>query len=271
MLEDPNSQAPEKATTDNAWTWLKPCRNQKRSNTLFFLLGMAAAVVIIILIFNTPLRNYLPGYLDVNKRAMLMESAMRIDSLVYENNLRSAYLENVKAVLNDRVESDSLQSFDSAVSIMQDTLLAPSARELAFAARYEEQERFGLTELGVDAEVHTTVNFLTPVKGKVIPPSNEDMVTSGITQVELTHEMPVLAPREGNVISLQYLIGSGYFMVIQHDNEYISQFTHLASVMVDLGQPLKAGQVIGHAKEWVGIQLWHRGKSADPIALMSLE
>lgn len=257
-------------TEESVLDRLKSRRMNRRRNAFFFLSGMVAAVLLIILVFNTPLRNYLPGYLDVNKRALLMESAMRIDSLERENDLRSAYLENMTAILRGSAEPDTIRRFDSSVAIMNDTLLPASEREQAFVARYEEQERFGLNALYAN-EGYQGVSFLKPLKGKIAEPTEDNATEAGTTVIEVSAKEPVLTPQEGTVVAVNFLIGQGYQLVLQHNNEYITIFTHLSTVMVDVGQSLKAGQVVGHGTEWVGIQLWHRGKTVDPVALMSLE
>lgn len=266
MAEDRTLQKTAGASNGLSSEQLVSRRRRRRCNTLYFVLGMITAVLLIVLFFSTPLRNYLPGYLDVNKRAKLLESAMRIDSLEHENNLREAYLENMISIILDRVEPDSIRRFDSVISSIQDTLIASSEQEKAFVSRYAEQERFGLTALDAKTEGFQGISFYTPVKGELQPLSGEVGV-----KVVLARENPILAPQEGTVVSVDYLIGKGFQMVLQHGSDYLCVFSNLSAVMVDEGQPLKAGQVVGHASDWVGIKLWHRGKAVDPIALMSLE
>ncbi|MBQ0057543.1 MAG: M23 family metallopeptidase [Bacteroidales bacterium] len=248
------------------------------TSAFFIVLAMLAALAIVLIIMKTPLKEYLPGYLDVTKRAVVVESVMRIDSLERENQLRIAYLDNLTSILRDRVKSDSIMAYDSAVTRIQDTLLTASEREAAFVAAYEERERFGLNALDAKDPAFASISFLSPVKGKIALPDEDDGMLSSVTRIELSKEVPVLAPLEGTVISIAYIIGQGYQLTLQHGGEYVSIFSHLSTVLVDAGQQVKTGKVIGHAGAdkdpeqcWMGLQLWHKGKSVDPSAVMSIE
>ncbi len=248
-----------------------------KRRTLHVMLGMFIAFALILLIIATPLCVYLPGYLDVHKRALVMESAMRIDSLERENDLRLAYLENMMSILRDRVKSDQLEVFDSAVNRIQDTLLTASEREMLFVENYENKERFGLEVLEEQKAGPKPVVFLAPVKGKIAVKEREER-PSDMTRVELPAITPVMVPHEGTVVSVSYVMGDGYIVTMQHEMEYITIFSHLNSVIIETGQQLKQGRVLGYAgnakdprNSWVGIQLWFKGKKLDPNGVMPIE
>ena len=83
---------------------------------LAVLLTLATAFFALYIATMTPLRQYLPVYLDVNKRAVVVESAMRIDSIAHQSNLRDLYLNNLLSILSDRsVGVEKIETFDSAV------------------------------------------------------------------------------------------------------------------------------------------------------------
>lgn len=204
-----------------------------------------------------------------------MESAMRIDSLERENDLRLAYLENMTSILRDRVKTDSLHLYDSAVVRIQDTLLTASEREMMFVSKYEERERFGLTALDNQKEGPVSLVFLAPVRGKAALPG--EGTQSSVTRIELSEQVQVLAPLDGTIISVDFLLGEGYKVALQHANDYITIFSRLNSVMVKTGQSVNSGRVLGHAgskdplDSWMGLQVWHKGKSVDPITIMPIE
>lgn len=248
-----------------------------KKRTLYVAYGMLISFGLIFLILATPLNVYLPGYLDVSKRALVMESAMRIDSLELENDLRLAYLENMISILRDRVKTDSLHLYDSAVNRIQDTLLSASEREAQFVANYEEQERFGLNVLDVLMDGPVAPSFLAPVKGKVFPAvENRDGILEA-TRIQLDGPTQVLAPQEGTVVAVDFILGAGYKVSVQHANDYITIFSHLSSVMIKKGQQVKSGRVLGHAgdksseESWMELQVWHKGKPIEPTTLMPIE
>ena len=247
---------------------------------LGLLLTLSTILLVIIVMTKTPLRQYLPGYLDVNQRAVALESALRIDSLEHEGQLRDAYLANVLAILTDKTRPvDSIMSYDSAVVRIADTLgLAASDVEKGFVSRYEERERFGLNVLEQNTPLQGQT-FVSPVMGTILLPETEEEQKQGTPlRVLLQKEVPVLSPFEVTVIARHLLIGEGWELVLQSHDDYVFIFSHLTMPLVQVGQVLKSGQAIGHAgaqKEpqdrWLGIQVWHMGRETDPRTVMQLE
>ena len=249
-----------------------------KKRTLYVAYGMLIAFGLIFLILATPLNVYLPGYLDVSKRALVMESAIRIDSLERENDLRLAYLVNMIDILRDHVKTDSLHFYDSTVTRIQDTLLSASEREAQFVANYEEQERFGLNVLDVLKDGPVAPTFLAPVKGKVTPAVVNRDGTLEPTRIQLDGQVQVMSPQEGTVVAVDFILGAGYKVSVQHANDYITIYSHLSSVMVKNGHQVKSGRVLGHAGDnkgqadcWLDLQVWHKGKSIDPCSIMPIE
>lgn len=241
-----------------------------------FLLALTALLVIIIMT-ETPLRNYLPGYLDVTKRAIVVEATMRLDSIEHESKLRAVYLADLMAILKDQ-RQDSIVAYDSAVVRFSDSIRAASEREAEFVARYEEQERFGLNALQ-ENEKSTAVLFLAPIRGEVERMADVSVEgEASQVHVRIGHETPVLAPLECTVIASDFLLGAGWQVVLQHSGDYVVVLSHLSTSMVGVGQVLKSGSVLGHAgaeaepaDRWVGIRIWHKGKAIDPQNVLQLE
>lgn len=247
---------------------------------LAVLVTALTILLVIIVMTRTPLRQYLPGYLDVNQRSVALESAMRIDSLERESQLRAAYLDNMRDILLDKSRPvDSIMAYDSAVVRIADTLgLAATEAEQAFVTRYEERERFGLNAVERNTPLQGQT-FMSPVTGEVLLPESEEELKLGTPlRVLLKKESPVLAPYESTVIARHLLLGEGWEVVLQSHDEYVFILSHLTLPLVQVGQPVKTGRAIGHAgaqkdeaERWLGLQVWHRGKEVDPRSVMTLE
>ncbi|HEX6181508.1 MAG TPA: hypothetical protein VFZ47_09685 [Chitinophagaceae bacterium] len=68
-------------------------------STIFVLLtGLTVALIVF-----TPLRNYIPGYGDVNMTKELRELKMKTDSLEESMRQKDRYMENLKTVLQGNV------------------------------------------------------------------------------------------------------------------------------------------------------------------------
>lgn len=225
------------------------------------------------LIVHTPLRQYLPGYLDPNERALMEECNMRIDSIEQSSLLRERYLEHLIAVLSGN-EGEALLPFDTVVVQLQDTLMAASERENAFVKRYEEQERFNLDHAGQD-QVGRHPLFFAPLKGEVEMLGETESDRLGV-DVKVSRETPVMAPLDGTVIAVKLVAGSGYDIIIQHAGDYLTVLSGLSLSLAEPQQKVKMGRVIGHAGgtspsagSVVNIQVWYKGMFLDPLTVMN--
>lgn len=247
---------------------------------LGILVTLLTILLVIIVMTRTPLRRYLPGYLNVNQRSVALESALRIDSLEHEGQLRDAYLANVLDILLDKTRPvDSILVYDSAVVRIADTLgLAASEAEKGFVTRYEERERFGLNAVESATSLQGQT-FMSPVVGEVLQPETGDELRVGAPlRVRVKREVPVLAPFESTVISQQMHIGEGWEIILQSHDDYVFIFSHLTLPLIQVGQVVKTGRAIGHVgaqkaedDRWLGLQVWHLGKEIDPRTVMQLE
>jgi murein DD-endopeptidase MepM/ murein hydrolase activator NlpD len=249
---------------------------------LLTLLITLTAVLVVLIMTRTPLRSFLPGYLDVSKRSELAEATLRLDSLERESTLRSAYLANLTAILSGRIEVDSIVPFGTEESVrFNDSLREAGEREQEFTAAFEEQERFSLNALTAQP-APTGLSFIAPVKGAVISAEAQTSVqsASGVRRVnelriEPVRPYTVLAPADGVVVAVNRDAEGLYSLLIQHTGDCLTELSHLTKVWVEAGQGVRAGGVVAEAEAdgkeptWVGIRIWQRGASVDPRLVLS--
>lgn len=245
------------------------------ASLLVSVILLLTAVFVIFIMTRTPLRTFLPGYLDFEKRTELVETALRLDSLEQASNLRSIYLQNLTDILSGRVQADTIARFDSATVVrFDDSLRMSSPREQAFVSRMEEYEKYGLNTL-----IHSPS---TPSLVLVHPLNIQkpELLTGekGISYLRypLHKACPVWAPLDGTVISVEYKIDGTAVIVMQHAGDLVSVLSNLCHPMAEQGRSYKAGAVIGQAGEdperlWVDFSLWNKGKTIDPRELMMPE
>ena len=78
--------------------------------TVLFL--FAAAIITF-----TPLRNYLPGYMNSDIRAQVVENALRVDSLQQLVDRQNMYIMNIQDIFSGTVRVDTVQSMDSLTTM----------------------------------------------------------------------------------------------------------------------------------------------------------
>ena len=104
----------------------------------------AIAAVIIAL---SPLRNYLPGYMNTDTRQQIVENALRLDSLRLMAERQNLYIMNIQDIFSGNVAVDSIANIDSLTSAREDSLMERTQREEEYRRQYEESEKYNLTAI----------------------------------------------------------------------------------------------------------------------------
>ena len=125
-----------------------------------FLIAMTSIVII-----KTPIRNYLPGYLDSEIRRTMIDNAIKADSLQQQLYIQSKYLNNVNAILRGDMEVDEILIIDDSISDNSNVNLDKSKQMEDFIRNYEEEERYNLYATPTAQLIPDNIFFYRPVKG----------------------------------------------------------------------------------------------------------
>lgn len=231
--------------------------------TVIFLI--AAAIIAF-----TPLRNYLPGYMNSEVRSQIVANALRADSLQAALERQSRYVMNIQDILSGQVKADTVQSIDSLTNLRAEKLMERSKKEEEFRKQYEEKERYNLTAV-TDVRDAAGLIFYRPLRGVMSAGFNLEKRHFGIDLTASPNES-ILAALDGTVIMAAYTAEWGYVIQIQHPQNFISVYKHCGSLMKREGEQVKGGEVIalvGKSTEdgdqpHLHFELWHRGNPTNP-------
>lgn len=231
--------------------------------TVIFLI--AAAIIAF-----TPLRNYLPGYMNSEVRSQIVANALRADSLQAALERQSRYVMNIQDILSGQVKADTVQSIDSLTNLRAEKLMERSKKEEEFRKQYEEKERYNLTAV-TDVRDAAGLIFYRPLRGVMSAGFNPEKRHFGIDLTASPNES-ILAALDGTVIMAAYTAEWGYVIQIQHPQNFISVYKHCGSLMKREGEQVKGGEVIalvgkstgGDDQPHLHFELWHRGNPTNP-------
>lgn len=231
--------------------------------TVIFLI--AAAIIAF-----TPLRNYLPGYMNSEVRSQIVANALRADSLQAALERQSRYVMNIQDILSGQIKADTVQSIDSLTNLRAEKLMERSKKEEEFRKQYEEKERYNLTAV-TDVRDAAGLIFYRPLRGVMSAGFNPEKRHFGIDLTASPNES-ILAALDGTVIMAAYTAEWGYVIQIQHPQNFISVYKHCGSLMKREGEQVKGGEVIalvGKSTEdgdqpHLHFELWHRGNPTNP-------
>lgn len=109
--------------------------------------GMVASLVGIVVLFTaiglgivffTPIKRWLPGYMRNDQRLRTEEAYLKVDSLQQLYTVHQAYLDNLVKVLDTDREPDIPDTVGSAMPLIPDSLMVSSEIELQFMKKMEE-------------------------------------------------------------------------------------------------------------------------------------
>ena len=232
----------------------------------FFLIAVTSLVII-----KTPIRNYLPGYLDVEVRNEIIQNALRADSLELMLNRQARYLENVTAILTGTMTVDSIYLSDSLAFMNADYDIPRTANEERFAVIFEEEERYNLTTLTPNPIATEGIFFYKPVNGVISSHYDMEKRHLGVDLVASPRES-VLATLDGIVIYTGYDQDYGNVITLQHKNGFVSIYKHNELILKGVGDMVVTGEAIalvGNTGELstgphLHFELWYRGASVNP-------
>ena len=230
--------------------------------TVIFLLAA------IILVF-TPLRNYLPGYMNSEVRSQVVTNALKADSLAEALDRQNRYIMNIQDIFSGKVNVDTVQSIDSLTTIRTNELMNRSKEEDDFRRKYEARQKAE----SASEEDHKLPDllFFRPTKGIVMKDFAPSRQHYGVDMAAAMDES-IVAVMDGKVMTVVQTADKGFLIQIQHEQNFISIYKHCGTPRKKEGDRVKGGEVIalagtedeGKHVSYVHFVLWLEGTRSDP-------
>ncbi len=241
----------------------------------FFIISVFALVLIFLtslVIINTPIRNYLPGYMDSEVRQSIIDDALRADSLDQIMQTRSLYLNNIGNILTGKIDVDSIPKMADTLMVTDTVELERSDLISGILAKYEEEERYNLTALvSGNTTIPENTIFYKPVKGIITTHFNPVEKHFG-TDIAANQKESVLATLKGTVTFTGFDANAGYIIQIQHKGGVVSIYKHNAVLLKSVGDKVEAGEaiaIVGNTGQLsngthLHFEIWANGSPVDP-------
>ena len=238
----------------------------------WMVFGFAIVLITLtsIVIMNTPIRNYLPGYMDSEIRQEMISNVLRSDSLEQVFQLQSQHLDNMIAVLKGESPITEIPQLDT-VSVKVENLGKSKDLE-QFVRNYEEEERYNLNVLtSSSTPLPANLLFYRPVQGIISSKFDAPQKHYGV-DIAASSKASVLATMKGTVIFAGFDANSGNIIQIQHANGFISVYKHNALLLKRQGDNVNAGEAIAivgstgslSSGTHLHFELWYNGKPVNP-------
>lgn len=242
---------------------------------VFVLVGSVILFLIVAVIYViafTPLREYIPGYADVNMRKNIMRVTLKADSLEQQLIARDAYIENFKNIVNGNLDGQPARPQKDSSKQYNHLNVSASSEDLALRQEIESRDKYSLSLNGGGKNSINSFFFFNPLNGVVTNSFNEREQHFGV-DITGPKDEAIKATLDGTVIFAEWTSKTGYVIQVQHNNNsLVSIYKHNSALLKKPGEKVKAGEaiaIIGDSGELstgphVHFELWYNGIPVDP-------
>lgn len=236
-----------------------------------FLLSFLITSTLLIVSY-TSLKEFIPGYASNLMRTQAILNASKLDSLTISYNQSLDQLNSIKRVLTGdirfeefkerefKLDTENIDVKLNTKKIMEDSLLRN-------AIENEDKYNFN-TNLNSDE----SFLFFSPVAGNISQKFNPLKKHFAVDVVAEENE-PVKSVADGVVIFSEWSSDTGYVIILEHKQGYLSVYKHNESLNIAQGDIVQAGDIIGtvgNTGEYstgyhLHFELWNNGYPLDPL------
>lgn len=247
----------------------------KLSRLNVFVFGGVFSILLValtsVLIAFTSLKEFIPGYSSTALKKKATRLVYETDSLKQQVAVLTNYTKFLKQVLNGKVQPnniDSLQKVAKKYVVKEEKLLANKEDSL-FIEKVESRDRYPLVE-GNGQKI--SIVFFSPISGNITGDfdGKEKHYAIDIAAKEGT---AVKSVADGTVLLSEWNVDTGYVIMLQHRDDFISVYKHNGALLKEQGDVVKLGEVIANVGSTgelttgphLHFELWHKGYPVNPL------
>lgn len=236
-----------------------------------FLLSFLITSTLLIVSY-TSLKEFIPGYASNLMRKQAILNASKLDSLTTSYNQSLDQLNSIKRVLTGDIKFEEFEEIEfkldtenidvklNSKKIMEDSLLRiaiDNVDKYNFNSNLNSDESF---------------LFFSPVSGHISQKFDPLKKHFAVDIVAKENE-PVKSVADGVVIFSEWSSDTGYVIILEHKQGYLSVYKHNESLNITQGDIVQAGDIIGtvgNTGEYttgyhLHFELWNDGYPLDPV------
>ena len=217
----------------------------KLSRSNVFLIGTFISLIIIsittVIIFFTPVREYIPGYDTTKMRVQAINNLEKLDSLINQLSTNENYLEAVFKTINGEEYKNIYTNESQRISVdLSELDMSLRAEDSILRKIVEREDKFNVIESETQK---LNLEMSAPVRGIIIESFDMSIKHFGV-DVVLKEQTPVKAVADGIVLLSEWTIDSGHTVIVYHRDQLTSIYKHNYLSKVKTGDYVKQGQVV---------------------------
>ena len=235
-----------------------------------FLFSFLITSVLLIVSF-TSLKEFIPGYASNLMRKQAVLNASKLDSLTISYNQSLNQLNSIKRVLTGDIEFEEFREREFKLDTENIEVKLNSKKikgDSLLRSKVEQEDKYNFS---ININTDESFLFFPPVSGYISQKFDPSKKHFAIDIVAKENE-PVKSVADGAVIFSEWSSDTGYVIILEHEQGYLSVYKHNESLNYVQGDMVKAGDIIGtigNTGEYstgyhLHFELWNDGYPLDP-------
>lgn len=241
--------------------------------SLFFI------VMFYCLFAYTPLKQFIPGYGQIEANGQFIEMIENIDEITYKLEAQQTYLDAFKRVLMAPDWDGTSQGYKTKSNSRKENTTvysSVSAEQRVDVSRMKLSEGTDLN-YSIYATMRTS-NVIKPVEGVISSEFMPEIRHFGV-DILAPKDTPVKSMMDGFIIISGWDLETGYTVGVQHEGNILSFYKHNSILLKEKGTFVRAGEalaIIGNtgtlsSGPHLHFELWHNGKPVNPGDFINFE
>ena len=209
-----------------------------------FLISFSVAFVIILittlLIFYTPIREYIPGYDTTKLRIQAVQNLEKLDSIMNSLEKNEQFIQAFSRTINGEEFTNQYEGSKIKEVDITDLEVNINIEDSILRKIVEVEDRFNIIE---KEDALIAPNLISPASGIISEGFDFSEGHYGV-DIVLKERTPIKVVYDGIVLFAEWTLNYGFTVVVFHKNELISTYKHNQSVKVETGDFVQTGEVI---------------------------
>jgi murein DD-endopeptidase MepM/ murein hydrolase activator NlpD len=242
---------------------------------LIVFIGSVSLFMIFLLTYIiafTSLREYIPGYADVNLRKNITKVALRSDSLLQASAEKDLFIANLNNIITGKASEQDLKKIVNEKTVFIDTSkLQASTSEKNFRKEILTINNTSSKNKSDKVSAIALLSLNSPIQGIV---SNKFKATQNHFGIDISAQpnKVIQSALKGTVIFAGFTVENGYVIEVQHEKDLISVYKSNSKLLKKIGDKVNASDaiaIIGNNNERISgphlhFELWYKGSAVDP-------
>lgn len=232
--------------------------------TIVLTLAILSGILALALVSFTPLRQFIPGYGDVEQNTKYLELRDDLVDMQGQMEVQQTYIDGLQKMLAGDISDMKDNSTEVAAS-------TPPAKPVAVQTIGTKEVKASTRAKGL------TMSYLVaPVLGPISAPFDAETDHLGVDILAKKGE-PIKSAAAGVVINSDWSIDAGNTISVQHPNNIVTVYKHNSALLKKTGDIVKAGEaiaIIGNTGTLTDgphlhFELWYNGNAVDPASFIN--